>query len=189
MLSFASGTLAATGPLAFGGGTLQWYGANSDDISGHLAAIAAGQAAVFDTNGNNVTLSQPLAGSGGLTKLGVGTLILTDSNTYGGLTTISGGTLQVGNGDSSGTLGSGSVTDNAALVFDRSDDVTVGTVISGISTSGRHTVRRFLGMQLVDKSRSTLALRMDDRKQRVIVHADQTKVRPSMAGKSPMPQR
>src|SRR5258708_2073726 len=31
---------------------------------------------------------------------------------------------------------------------------------------------RFLGMQLVDKSRGTLALRMDDRKQRVIVNAD-----------------
>src|SRR5271156_4204040 len=32
---------------------------------------------------------------------------------------------------------------------------------------------RFLGMQLVDKSRGTLALRMDDRKQRVIIHADE----------------
>jgi 2,3-dihydroxybiphenyl 1,2-dioxygenase len=31
---------------------------------------------------------------------------------------------------------------------------------------------RFLGMQLVDRSRSTLAFRMDDRKQRVIVNAD-----------------
>jgi 2,3-dihydroxybiphenyl 1,2-dioxygenase len=31
---------------------------------------------------------------------------------------------------------------------------------------------RFLGMQLVDQSRGTLALRMDDRKQRVIVHED-----------------
>jgi len=31
---------------------------------------------------------------------------------------------------------------------------------------------RFLGMQLVDKSGGTLALRMDDRKQRVIVQAD-----------------
>jgi len=30
---------------------------------------------------------------------------------------------------------------------------------------------RFLGMQMVDKSRGTLALRMDDRKQRVIIHA------------------
>src|SRR4051812_4879343 len=31
---------------------------------------------------------------------------------------------------------------------------------------------RFLGMQLVDKSRTTLSLRMDDRKQRVIVNAN-----------------
>ena len=30
---------------------------------------------------------------------------------------------------------------------------------------------RFLGMQLVGKSHGTLGLRMDDRKQRVIVHA------------------
>jgi hypothetical protein len=30
---------------------------------------------------------------------------------------------------------------------------------------------RFLGMQLVDRSRGALALRMDDRKQRVIVHS------------------
>jgi 2,3-dihydroxybiphenyl 1,2-dioxygenase len=33
-----------------------------------------------------------------------------------------------------------------------------------------HFGTRFLGMQLVDKSRGALALRMDDRKQRVIVH-------------------
>ena len=31
---------------------------------------------------------------------------------------------------------------------------------------------RFLGMQLMDKSRGTLALRMDDRKQRVVVEED-----------------
>src|SRR5580700_5806039 len=31
---------------------------------------------------------------------------------------------------------------------------------------------RFLGMQLTDKSRSTLAFRMDDRKQRVVVQED-----------------
>src|SRR5438552_12921069 len=31
---------------------------------------------------------------------------------------------------------------------------------------------RFLGMQLVDQSRGALALRMDERKQRIIVHTD-----------------
>ncbi|MBO0718863.1 MAG: VOC family protein, partial [Rhizobiales bacterium] len=32
---------------------------------------------------------------------------------------------------------------------------------------------RFLGMQLVDQSRGALALRMDDRKQRIVVHTDE----------------
>ena len=31
---------------------------------------------------------------------------------------------------------------------------------------------KFLGMQLVDRSRSTLTFRMDDRRQRVVVNAD-----------------
>src|ERR1700730_15568469 len=39
----------------------------------------------------------------------------------------------------------------------------------------------FLGMQLTDKSRGTLALRMDDRKQRVIIHTNQTQA-PSFYG-------
>ena len=48
---------------------------------------------------------------------------------------------------------------------------------SAMSASAPKTLRirvaygtRFLGMQRVDQSRGTLALRMDDRKQRVIVH-------------------
>src|ERR1700693_374963 len=32
---------------------------------------------------------------------------------------------------------------------------------------------RFLGLQLVDRSRSALAFRMDDRKQRIVVEEDQ----------------
>jgi fibronectin-binding autotransporter adhesin len=39
--------------------------------------------------------------------------------------------LQVGDGGTSGMLGTGAVTDNANLVFDRSDAPTVGNVISG----------------------------------------------------------
>ncbi len=40
---------------------------------------------------------------------------------------------------------------------------------------------RFLGMQLVDKSKNTLALRMDDRKQRVVIQADESEG-PSLYG-------
>ena len=66
-----------------------------------------------------------------LAKSGNGTLVLAGNNSYGGTTTVGQGTLQVGNGGTSGTLGSGSVTDNAALVFDRSDNTTVSNSISG----------------------------------------------------------
>ena len=58
---------------------------------------------------------------------GAGTLVLTATNTYTGGTTISAGTLQIGNGGTTGSL-AGNVTNNAALAFNRSDRVTFGGV-------------------------------------------------------------
>lgn len=58
--------------------------------------------------------------------------ILTGSNTYNAVTIISTATtLQIGNGGSSGTLGTGAVTDNGTLAFNRSDTLTVTNPISG----------------------------------------------------------
>lgn len=63
-----------------------------------------------------------LNGPGNLNKLNAGTLTIDLTNNMSGLTTISGGTLQIGNYDSSGTLGSGPVTNNAVLSFARGDN-------------------------------------------------------------------
>ena len=57
-------------------------------------------------------------------------MTLTGNNAYTGGTTISGGTLQIGNAGTSGSV-AGNIVDNAALVFDRSDDLTYAGGISG----------------------------------------------------------
>ena len=72
-----------------------------------------------------------ISGGQGLAKLGAGTLTLTGANSYTGVTTVVAGTLQIGNGGMAGSLGTNSVSNNAALVFDRSDSASVPNSISG----------------------------------------------------------
>ncbi len=72
--------------------------------------------------------------SGGIT-VNSGTLILDNPNSAitGGLL-INGGTVQIGNNDANGALPGGAVTDDGALVFNRTDTVTVSTAIGGTGT-------------------------------------------------------
>jgi autotransporter-associated beta strand protein len=129
LINFNSASNFGSGTITLNGGGLQWASGTSTDISSRLAAFGAG-GATFDTNGNNVTLSSALLGTGGLTKIGAGALTLTGTNTYSGATTISGGTLQLGNGGASGSI-VGDVTNNGIFAINRSDTFTFGGVISG----------------------------------------------------------
>jgi autotransporter-associated beta strand protein len=88
---------------------------------------------------NNEASRYRFTGSGnlttilGLTKSGAGTLILDNSgnNTFLGGVLISGGTLRVGSGGEDGTLTANNITNDAALVIDRTGTVTIGSAISG----------------------------------------------------------
>lgn len=135
MLSFASGALGAIGAISFSANsTLQWYGTNAEDVSSRIA-IGTGVNATFAVGNNNiVTLANGLDGGGSLTKIGSGTLILAGNNVYTGTTTVNAGTLQIGGGATMGNLGTGGVNGSATLAFDRSDDVTLGNVLSGSIT-------------------------------------------------------
>ena len=80
---------------------------------------------------DSITFGGVISGTGALVQLGSGTLVLTADNTYGGGTTIDpGATLQLGNGGTTGSI-TGNVTDNGSLLFNRSNNVTFNSLISG----------------------------------------------------------
>ncbi len=76
------------------------------------------------------TIAAPLTGNVGINKTDLGTLVLTGTNTYTGTTTISEGTLQLGNGGTTGSV-AGAIVDNARLVVARSDTTTFRDEVSG----------------------------------------------------------
>ena len=111
-----SGINTYTGGTAVNGGTLQ---VSQDSNMGALAGALSlnggtlATTATFDTArhhagrergsfnvaaGTNFGITSAVGGSGALSKLGSGTLILGADNTYAGGTTISAGTLQLGSG-------------------------------------------------------------------------------------------
>lgn len=126
----------------------------NNTITSSLSSGGGGSTITFQSDADLLTLSGSLgvrnpnfAGAGNilasgninsptgyrsLTKSGSGTLILAGaSNVTDTTTTISGGTLQIGNAGTSGSLGSAPVTNNASLAFDRTDSVAVSNAISG----------------------------------------------------------
>lgn len=118
-----------TGTTTINGGTLLvGKGATSGNL-GSGAVINQGTLA-FDRS-DTVTVANDISGAGTLRQSGTGKTVLTGNNSYQGATTIAAGTLQVGNGGISGNLGTGAVTNNGSLVFNRSDAVTVSNDISG----------------------------------------------------------
>lgn len=74
-----------------------------------------------------------LSGTRPLNKSGSGMVILAGSNTYSGAVTIEAGTLQIGDGGTAGSL-AGSVSNNATLVFSRSDESVFAAGIKGPGT-------------------------------------------------------
>jgi fibronectin-binding autotransporter adhesin len=112
-------------------GTLTLSGTLQNGI-GSLRDWAVGGAGNITISGNVIN-----GGASGLAlvKHGAGTLKLTGiNNTYSSGTTINTGTVQVGEGGLNGGLGSGPVTNNAALVFDRDGTLSVPGAVSGNGT-------------------------------------------------------
>ena len=123
---------ASSGVNVASGATLDLNGfdQNVNALSG-AGNIALGNATLGVVNATaNSEFDGVISGAGSLNKTGMDTLVLGGNNTFTGDTTISSGTLQVGNGGVSGAL-TGNIVNNAALVFNRSDASAYNGVISG----------------------------------------------------------
>ncbi len=112
-----AGSIAGAGNYYIGGGNTLVVGGNdrSTEVSGVIA----------DNNPCGCT-----TGPGALEKVGLGTMILSGANTYTGGTTITSGTLQLGNGGASGSI-LGNVVNNGIFAINRSDGFAFNGVISG----------------------------------------------------------
>jgi autotransporter-associated beta strand protein len=127
-VSFASGVNSA----AFNVGALAGRSPQTlTDTTGLPVTLSVGG------NNANTSYTGALTDSGNLVKAGSGTLTLTGTNTYFGSTTISNGTLRLGNGGAGGFLSAAStLTVYGNLTINRNNTVTQGTDFSGSPISG-----------------------------------------------------
>lgn len=84
------------GDLTFNGGTLQVMGTSWTSTNRAVSLQAGGGTFDIEDAANNFAVTQGVAGAGGLTKSGSGTLTLSGANSYTGATTVSAGTLTQG---------------------------------------------------------------------------------------------
>ena len=133
LVQLGSGTLVLTGNSTYTGGTTISAGTLQIGNGGTIGSITGNvtdNGTLAFNRSDTVTFAGAITGTGSLAQLGSGTVTLTGNNTYFGVTTISAGTLQIGNGGTSGSI-NGNVIDNGTLAFDRSDAVTFSGAISG----------------------------------------------------------
>jgi outer membrane autotransporter protein len=136
----SSGITSATvngGTLILGADASTYTGSMTVGSGGVLQSSAQFAPAAITDNGlvrfaqpDNATYAGLVSGTGGIEKTGAGTLTLTQDQAFTGTTTISAGVLQLGSGGTTGSV-KGDIVDNATLVINRSDALTLSGTISG----------------------------------------------------------
>ena len=124
----AAGTVMVNDAIAFQ--ALEFATTGYTVAAGNGTLTATGAGLITTDPGITATIAAPIGGMVGLTKAGTGMLILTAANTYTGGTSITAGTLQLGNGGATGSI-VGNVADAGTLAFNRSDVATFAGTVSG----------------------------------------------------------
>ncbi len=117
----AGGTLRVTSALyANSGGSLLINPGATLEVGpgGVLFNSITNDGALVFNRSDSVTVSSSIAGTGSLTQIGNGTLVLSGDNIFTGVTTIgSGATLQLGNGAGADGSVAGNIVNNGILIF------------------------------------------------------------------------
>jgi fibronectin-binding autotransporter adhesin len=143
-----------TGPTAFSPADSVLFNDAAPIKTINLAEVVQPNLMTFNDNSDyTITGTNSIGGFGSLTKTGTGTLTLsdtgvdafnggvtvnggavvfaTDTGASGGMTVASGAMVQMGTNGPSGTLPSGGIANNGAVLFDNSTNITYSDVISG----------------------------------------------------------
>lgn len=144
-LGTATALGSTAGDLTLNGGTVNLGGFNPTTGSlilngGTFTNGSIENASAYEVRAGSLGIA--LGGSAALTKTGEGTFVLSGDNTYAGGTTISDGTLQLGDGGTTGSV-VGNILNNANLAFNRSDDLTFSAIVSGsgsLTKTGANTL-------------------------------------------------
>lgn len=122
-----AGAMTHTGGTTINAGKLQIGNGGS---SGSLSGDITDNATLSFNRQDAATYAGIISGTGNLLNEGSGTTILTGTNLYTGGTTVTAGSLQFGDGGSTGSV-LGNIVNNGTVAFNRSDSFTYSNIISG----------------------------------------------------------
>ncbi len=156
-LTLSAGTLLLSGANTYtgittilGGGVLQVSSlGNTSSIiissgTGSLQAQAPFSSAIpillnangtIDTNGNALTLSGEVSGSGYFIKAGTGVLTLSGPNEYSGFTLVNGGTLRAGSSSAFGVGSAVNLFASTSILDLNSQSLTIGSLSGNVGSS------------------------------------------------------
>ncbi|MCV9907835.1 autotransporter-associated beta strand repeat-containing protein [Brucella sp. HL-2] len=133
LLQAGTGTTVLTGNHSYTGNTFITDGTlqiGNGGAAGSIGGYVLNNGKLAFNRSDDYTFSGLIIGTGALVKAGSGTLILDADNYYTSGTNIENGTLQIGNGGTSGWI-TGNVANNGTLAFNRSDTFEFSGKISG----------------------------------------------------------
>ena len=127
------GTLILTGANSYTGGTTVAAGTlqlGDGGAGGSIIGDVVNDGVLAFNHASDTVFTGDVSGTGFLLKQGDNSLVLTGANEHSGGTTIAAGTLQIGDGGTTGSI-VGDIANEGTLAFDREDVTTFAGTISG----------------------------------------------------------